>query len=93
MTNNDMLIIAKKPLSGDQSAQLTENARVQVTGTVRRFDMRDIGKEVGFTFDDQTFGDWKNKPVVIADSITVSPAGQGGAGREEQPAGQGNRRY
>ena len=91
MTNNDIIVITKKPLSDmtAQAAQLTEDARVQVTGTVRRFDMAAVEKEVGFDLDDKMFSDWRDKPVVIAESITITPAGQGGAGREQRPAGQG----
>ncbi len=102
MTHNDMLVVTKKPLSDmtAQAGQLAENARVEVSGIVRPFDTREIGKEVGFTLDDQMFKDWRNKPVVIAESITITPAGQGAAGREEQPMGreqqparQGSRQY
>lgn len=82
MMQNDMLVVSKRNFSDVARRNLAENDRLQVSGTVRQFRIAEIEKEIGFDLDDQAFSDWNDKPVLIANNVTVTPAGQGTAGRQ-----------
>ncbi len=46
---------------------------VQVTGKVETFAMTALSTEYGLTLDASLYGDYENKPVIIAQSIALSP--------------------
>ena len=46
---------------------------VQVTGKVETFAMVTVAEEYGLTLDANLYGDYENKPVIIAESIALSP--------------------
>ncbi len=46
---------------------------VQITGTVETFAMITVAEEYGLTLDADLYGDYENKPVIIATSIALSP--------------------
>lgn len=50
-----------------------EDTDVQVTGEVRAFVLADLEREYGFDLDDDLFIDYDQQPVIIAESIALSP--------------------
>ena len=50
-----------------------EGTDVQVTGEVREFVLADIESEYGFDLDSNVFADYENQPVIVAQSIALSP--------------------
>lgn len=42
---------------------------VRVTGTVRQFDRAEVGQEVNHDLRARYYGGWRNKPVIIAQSV------------------------
>ncbi len=59
---------------------------VQVTGTVREFNVTEIEDEVGYALDDGVFGEFEGEPVVVAKKIFLTPraerAGEQGVGAD-----------
>ncbi|MGB3787521.1 MAG: hypothetical protein WA949_05895 [Phormidesmis sp.] len=47
--------------------------QVQVTGKVETFAMVTVSEEYGLTLDSDLYGDYENKPVIIATSIALAP--------------------
>jgi len=50
-----------------------EGTDVQVTGEVREFVLADIESEYGFDLDNTLFVDYENQPVIVAQSMALSP--------------------
>lgn len=50
-----------------------EGTNVQVTGEVREFILDDIESEYGFDLDNNLFADYENQPVIVAQSMALSP--------------------
>lgn len=53
---------------------LTEEADVNVQGTLREFVLADIEQDFDLDLDDDLYVDWETEPVLIADSISVANA-------------------
>src|SRR3712207_5498318 len=45
-----------------------EGAVARVSGTVRRFNLADVERELGMDLDDELFGDFDGEPVLVASS-------------------------
>jgi hypothetical protein len=58
--------LAQEPLADDDS--------VQVRGPVRRFNLAEFEREIGFDLDDALFADWDGRPAIIARSLQLLPA-------------------
>ena len=73
--NDQVLVVGAKPFSaipGRQAdASLLADDTVQVTGTVRTFDLAAVEQEVGADLQDDRFRDWGGKPAIVAQSIRV----------------------
>ena len=50
-----------------------DDTDVQVTGEVQQFVVADVDKQYGLNLDPALYVDYENKPVVIAESIALSP--------------------
>jgi hypothetical protein len=74
--NDQLLVIAQKPLAGSNSNQflpaLNNGDTVKISGTLRLFDQNEIKKELGADLDLSSFSNWNGKPVLLADSLTKS---------------------
>jgi hypothetical protein len=56
-----------------QDEYLVDDDIVQVTGTVRRFVLTEVEKEVGTDLDGALYARWESKPVLLAQSFVVTP--------------------
>ncbi|MBE9099820.1 hypothetical protein IQ267_10245 [filamentous cyanobacterium LEGE 07170] len=50
-----------------------EDTQVQVTGEVREFLMADFESDYGLGFDPDIFGEYEERPVIVAQSVALSP--------------------
>ena len=50
---------------------------VRVTGEVRRFDREAVREELGINLRRRYYGGWRNKPAILAQSLTVLRQGGG----------------
>ncbi len=71
-----LLVLSRNPLQGQGGAPgegsfIDENSSVQVTGTIRVFNIADFESEYGVDLDDAAYADWEGKTVVVADSVQV----------------------
>lgn len=64
-----MLVITAQPLAAD--VKITENAVVQVSGTVRYFEERTLEQELGFDLEDDFSTRFINQLVLVAQSVDV----------------------
>jgi hypothetical protein len=85
--NERLLVVSARPLMDREGhpLQITtfarQNAPVEVTGHVRRFDLAAVEQDLGLDLDDTLYSDWVGKPVVIATSVYVRGASRSsGAG-------------
>lgn len=66
--DNDLLVITRQPTTAAvNDTWLTE--RATVTGTVRNFVVAEIEREYGFDLQPEIETEFRNKPVLIADSV------------------------
>ncbi len=79
----ELLVVGAKPLPqwvGDDFASSgffdddddfdeLEGAIARVSGTVRRFNLQDVERELGVDLDDGLFGDYDGDPVLVAQSV------------------------
>lgn len=68
--DNDLLVIGANNAAPLLPEGLGE-ANVAVLGTVRKFDLAPIEKEIGYDLDDTLFRDWAGRPAVVAKAIRV----------------------
>ncbi len=66
---NRLLVIRITP----GEVTVIEGVPVQVTGTVREFELPAIEEEVGVALDDEAFTEFEGRPAIVAQSI--SPLG------------------
>jgi hypothetical protein len=73
LVDDTLLVITRDPLipSAQRTADnpLLEDDDVTVTGMIREFNVSDIEKEIGFDFDPKIEEEFKNKPIIIADTV------------------------
>ena len=50
---------------------------VRVTGELRRFDREAVREELGVNLRKRYYGGWRNKPAILAQSLTVLRQGGG----------------
>lgn len=50
------------------------NIQVQATGVVRNFSLAEIGKRYNINFDRATYGQYENRPAIIARSLAPAPS-------------------
>ncbi len=58
---------------GGEELTVTEGETVQVTGTVRQFNLTEIESETGFELEDELFTDFEGRPVIVASSVSPAP--------------------
>jgi hypothetical protein len=86
--DNDLPVISAQQASPALDAGWL-NSWIEVKGTVRAFDRTAIEQPIGYALDNDLFTDWDGKPVLVAQSASVVPAGTGGATRVVSPLPQG----
>jgi hypothetical protein len=72
----ELLVIARNPiphLTGPAAASIVEGDRVQVSGTVDYLRVPDVEARLGLDLDDTLFAEWEGRPVIVADTVTVTP--------------------
>lgn len=75
--SENLLVINKNPLmpiggSGEDDFFFQENDRVNISGEVRKFNIREIEELLGIDLVDSDFAHMEGQPVVIADSINLN---------------------
>lgn len=60
-------------VSGLQQVQASVGARARVTGTVRKFDAKAVGTEVGRGLDGSFYGGYAGKTAIVASTVVVMP--------------------
>lgn len=75
---DDELLVLMRRDANQANPTITEDSKVQVTGTVRNFVRADLERDYGFTDwgllgvdNDQFFIDYESRPVIIADSVKL----------------------
>jgi hypothetical protein len=58
---------------GGEDMTVTEGETVQVTGTVRQFNLTEVESETGFDLEDELFTDFGDRPVIVASSVSLAP--------------------
>ena len=71
--DDDVFVVMRSDMQ-----ELVEDAEVQVTGTVKQFVVADIEREIGWDLNPELEAEYRDKPVVIAESVTVTNAPQKG---------------
>lgn len=54
---------------GGEDLTVADGQTVEVTGTVRQFNLTDVEGEFGFDLEDELFGDYEGSPVIVATSV------------------------
>lgn len=71
--DSKMLIVSKQALigvgGGPGDLLFKKDDGVQISGIVRRFKIDELEHELGIRLDRETFRQYENKPVIVADSI------------------------
>ncbi len=67
-----LLLVSSAPASA--TPDLSESQTVQVTGTVRRFDLVELERETGADLQDELFAGWEGRPAIVASSVQVPAA-------------------
>ena len=74
---DELLVVGANQLPAIQgrpgAEQLAENDVVTVRGTVRRFVLADVERDLGVDLEDNLFRDWADKPAIVAQQISVTP--------------------
>lgn len=72
-----LLVVGKKPWTmlqrNPQANELLRNDRVQVTGRVRKFRLREFRKESGGHPSDSLLARWEGRPALVAMDIELTP--------------------
>ena len=73
----EILVISKNPLeavggSGDNYELFNDNKPIQIQGTVKTFNLKEIEDEIGFDLPDKDFAAWEGKRVIVADTVANS---------------------
>jgi hypothetical protein len=72
-----VLVVGRKPWTllqrNPQAAELVRNDRVQVTGRVRKFRLRDFREEIGRHASDSLLSRWEGRPAVQAIDLELTP--------------------
>lgn len=75
----EVLVVSRgnieRPLDRPGALGVTAADTVEVTGTVRRFDLAAFERDLGTPFDLGDFADWEGKPAILADGLVVTTDG------------------
>ena len=69
--DNDLLVISAQeglPIINEELG----DANVQVQGTVAKFVLADVERDLGYDLDDNLYVDWADRPVIIASNIQAA---------------------
>jgi hypothetical protein len=75
---DELLIVGAKQLPNivegvEGEVEVGEDDIVQVTGTIREFNVADIEDELGYGLDDAVFEEFAGEPVVVAKNVFLTP--------------------
>ncbi len=69
-----LLVVSRHTLigvgGGPGESIFKKNEKVQVTGTVQKFSIQEVEKQIGVDLDDSKYREYQGQPVIIAESIT-----------------------
>jgi hypothetical protein len=65
--------VLTRRLAREHARAGAEDVPVSVTGTVRRFEVASVGRELGMTLDERRFAGRAGRPVLVAQSEAVAP--------------------
>lgn len=71
---SNLLVVSKNPLrpvggAGIDQFLFTENDVVKIQGVVKKFNAKDLEKELGVSLSDQALSSYEGKPVIIAEKV------------------------
>jgi hypothetical protein len=68
--DNDLLVIGAAANEPQFDEGILNEEQVTVTGTLRMFNREQLGADLGYDLDADTFADWEGQPVLVAESVT-----------------------
>jgi len=83
--DDDITVLMKKPMDAAAGGALQEDDELVVSGTVRRFVVADIERDIGWDLSPEVEIKLKERPVLVADAVRkVGPPQQKVAAAEQQ---------
>lgn len=94
-TGANMLVVGREDWTGmergnGQKMAPSPNDVVQVTGTVRMFDQKEIQRDSEGALSSAQMADWQGRPVIIAKSLVQLPTERGSTGAMGSEGGTPN---
>ncbi len=85
-TGNEVVVAG----AANMIPSISEGNQVQVSGTVRQFDLQEFETALNADWNDNLFADWTDRPAIMANNVSMQPGQTGQMGQPgTQPAQPG----